>query len=89
MELFIFRVQKYLNFLCSVSDLLDFISPEQESKGNDYQRKQRRAKIFPVNDKNNQERDDAVADEVIIFNGSEDATTNKPEAITMQINQLR
>ena len=30
---------------CSVSDLLDYISPDQDSKGSDSQRKQRRAKV--------------------------------------------
>ena len=33
---------------CSVSDLLDYISPDQDSKGSDVQRKQRRAKVLDV-----------------------------------------
>ncbi|XP_054780206.1 protein REDUCED CHLOROPLAST COVERAGE 3 isoform X2 [Prosopis cineraria] len=55
----------------SVSDLLDFINPEQEPKGNDTQRKPRRAKIHPIIDKS-QEHDDSIADENIPFHGSKD-----------------
>ncbi|KAL1292751.1 hypothetical protein HN51_053310 [Arachis hypogaea] len=59
----------------SVSDLMDFISPDQDSKGNDTQRKQRRAKIVPLND-SHQEHDDGLAeDEGIIFDDSKDATS--------------
>ncbi|TKY64584.1 TSS protein [Spatholobus suberectus] len=57
----------------SVSDLLDFISPDNDSKGNDAQRKQRRAKILPTSDNNHQERDDTIADESILFDNSKDA----------------
>ncbi|KAI3463425.1 hypothetical protein Pfo_020088 [Paulownia fortunei] len=39
----------------SVSDLLDYINPDQESKGADAQRK-RRSKVFPVGDKSPQEQ---------------------------------
>lgn len=35
----------YLFLLCSVSDLLDFITPDQYSKVNDAHRKQRRTKV--------------------------------------------
>ncbi|KAI4355771.1 hypothetical protein L6164_004511 [Bauhinia variegata] len=56
----------------SVSDLLDFISPEHDSKGNDAQRKQRRAKILSMNGKNIQEHDGTTADDEIIFDGSKD-----------------
>ncbi|XP_028766383.1 protein TSS isoform X2 [Neltuma alba] len=56
----------------SVSDLLDFINPEQEPKGNDTQRKQRRAKIHPIMDKNHQQHDDSIADENIPLDGSKD-----------------
>ncbi|KAJ1429145.1 Tetratricopeptide-like helical domain superfamily [Sesbania bispinosa] len=59
----------------SVSDLLDFISPDNDSKGNDTQRKQRRAKTLPISDNNNQEHDEAIADEGIPFDNSIDATT--------------
>ncbi|KAK7389510.1 hypothetical protein VNO78_24617 [Psophocarpus tetragonolobus] len=57
----------------SVSDLLDFISPDP--KGNDAQRKQRRAKILPTSDDHSQEEhDDAIADESILFDNSKDAS---------------
>ncbi|KAI4329360.1 hypothetical protein L6164_021631 [Bauhinia variegata] len=56
----------------SVSDLLDFISPEQDSKGNDAQRKQRRTKILPINEKNLQEHDGTMANEEIIIDRSKD-----------------
>ncbi|KAF7814390.1 protein TSS isoform X1 [Senna tora] len=56
----------------SVSDLLDFISPEQDSKGNEAQRKQRRAKILPMSDKIFQEHHDATNDEEILFDSSKD-----------------
>ncbi|KAK4252929.1 hypothetical protein QN277_011056 [Acacia crassicarpa] len=56
----------------SVSDLLDFINPEQEPKGNETQRKQRRAKIHPITDKNHQEHDYSIADENIPLDGSKD-----------------
>ncbi|XP_020238207.1 protein TSS isoform X2 [Cajanus cajan] len=55
----------------SVSDLLDFISPDP--KGNDAQRKQRRAKILPTSDSIRQEHDDAIADESIHFDNPKDA----------------
>ncbi|KAL2479074.1 Tetratricopeptide repeat (TPR)-like superfamily protein [Forsythia ovata] len=41
----------------SVSDLLDYISPDQESKAADARRR-RRAKVFPVGDKSHQEQHD-------------------------------
>ncbi|KAK7294066.1 hypothetical protein RJT34_16949 [Clitoria ternatea] len=59
----------------SVSDLLDFISPDNDSKGNEAQRKQRRAKILPISDNNRQEQDDTVLDEGIPFDNSKDATS--------------
>ncbi|WJX42739.1 hypothetical protein P8452_29936 [Trifolium repens] len=63
----------------SVSDLLDFISPDNDSKGNDAQRKQRRPKILPISDNNGQEHDDAatVDDAVLVDNTKEAATTVK------------
>ncbi|KAK7381565.1 hypothetical protein VNO80_00110 [Phaseolus coccineus] len=54
----------------SVSDLLDFISPDP--KRNDAQRKQRRAKLLPTSD-NSQEHEDAVVEESIVFYDSRDA----------------
>ncbi|XP_014516280.1 protein TSS isoform X2 [Vigna radiata var. radiata] len=62
----------------SVSDLLDFISPDP--KRNDAQRKQRRAKLLPTSD-NNQEHEDAVAEESIVFYDSRDAPSMVEENI--------
>ncbi|KAJ6348343.1 hypothetical protein OIU76_004753 [Salix suchowensis] len=39
----------------SVSDLLDYISPDQDSRGSDAHRKQRRAKVLQVSDKSYQD----------------------------------
>ncbi|CAI8601337.1 unnamed protein product [Vicia faba] len=58
----------------SVSDLLDFISPDSDSKGNDAQRKQRRPKILPIIDNNSQEHDDAaIADDGIFVENAKEA----------------
>ncbi|KOM27277.1 hypothetical protein LR48_Vigan406s008700 [Vigna angularis] len=62
----------------SVSDLLDFISPDP--KRNDAQRKQRRAKLLPTSD-NSQEHEDAVAEESIVFYDSRDAPSMVEENI--------
>lgn len=43
--IYIYTLTKTFDFFCSVSDLLDFISPDQDSKGGDAQRK-RRAKVI-------------------------------------------
>ncbi|XP_027344762.1 protein TSS isoform X2 [Abrus precatorius] len=59
----------------SVSDLMDFISPDNDSKGNDAQRKLRRAKILPISDNNRQEHDDAIADEGVLFDNPKDNTS--------------
>lgn len=41
----LFLDTKTFDSFCSVSDLLDYISPDQDPKGGDAQRKQRRAKV--------------------------------------------
>ncbi|OMO54386.1 hypothetical protein CCACVL1_27818 [Corchorus capsularis] len=46
----------------SVSDLLDYISPDQDSKGSDVQRKQRRAKVLQISDKTHDTHHDSVTD---------------------------
>ncbi|XP_015870545.3 protein REDUCED CHLOROPLAST COVERAGE 3 isoform X1 [Ziziphus jujuba] len=46
----------------SVSDLLDYISPDQDSKGSDAQRRQRRAKVLQVDDKIREENHVAILD---------------------------
>ncbi|KAF5466795.1 hypothetical protein F2P56_016690 [Juglans regia] len=53
----------------SVSDLLDYISPDQDSKGSDAQKKQRRAKS---SDKTHQAQNDPTADGDMFYDGSED-----------------
>jgi protein TIF31 len=56
----------------SVSDLLDYISPDQDSKGGDAQRK-RRSKVLQVSDKSQLSQHDAVAiDNVIHINAEEE-----------------
>ncbi|XP_020968141.1 protein TSS isoform X2 [Arachis ipaensis] len=59
----------------SVSDLLDFISPELDSNGNEHaQRKQQRGKILlPISDQNLQ-REDAPSNVGVVYNGLEYAT---------------
>ncbi|KAE9588006.1 putative clustered mitochondria protein [Lupinus albus] len=59
----------------SVSDLLDFISAKHDSNENDAQRKQRRAKILPINDKNILGHDDAISGETIVFKDMKEATS--------------
>ncbi|KAM6602307.1 hypothetical protein CsatA_021916 [Cannabis sativa] len=46
----------------SVSDLLDFISPDQDSKGSDAQKRQRRAKVLQIGDKVSEEHQMPIAD---------------------------
>ncbi|KAK7255207.1 hypothetical protein RIF29_28611 [Crotalaria pallida] len=69
----------------SVSDLLDFISPDHISKVNDAQRKQRRAKVVPVSDNNHQDNDETKADEDMLFDDSKVATS-KVEGNTEETN---
>lgn len=61
----------------SVSDLLDFISPDQDSKGGDALRK-RRAKVSPVSEKSPQGQHDASNDDPMIHDNAE-ATVAKAE----------
>nr|GEZ93964.1 hypothetical protein [Tanacetum cinerariifolium] len=65
----------------SVSDLLDFISPDQDSKGADAQRK-RRAKASPVGEKSHELVTDARNDETMIHDTDE--TTVPKEAPTIK-----
>ncbi|OIW15819.1 hypothetical protein TanjilG_04354 [Lupinus angustifolius] len=59
----------------SVSDLLDFISSKHDSNENDAQRKQRRAKILPISDKNILGHDDAICGETVVFKDTKEATS--------------
>ncbi|XP_062089907.1 protein REDUCED CHLOROPLAST COVERAGE 3 [Humulus lupulus] len=47
----------------SVSDLLDYISPDQDSKGSDAQKRQRRAKVLQVGDKVSEELQVPIAND--------------------------
>ncbi|PIA42283.1 hypothetical protein AQUCO_02000027v1 [Aquilegia coerulea] len=46
----------------SVSDLLDFINPDEDAKGRDVQKKQRRAKVLQITDTYDQTQMDQVSD---------------------------
>ncbi|KAF8407168.1 hypothetical protein HHK36_006294 [Tetracentron sinense] len=50
----------------SVSDLLDYISPDRDSKGRDAQKKQRRLKVLQIGNRSNQAQHDAIPDDVAI-----------------------
>ncbi|XP_050233705.1 protein REDUCED CHLOROPLAST COVERAGE 3 [Mercurialis annua] len=54
----------------SVSDLLDYINPDQDSRGSDAQRKQRRAKVLQNSEKGHQ---DEIVEDTTVLNGSENA----------------
>ncbi|XWS11769.1 hypothetical protein CRYUN_Cryun37aG0028600 [Craigia yunnanensis] len=55
----------------SVSDLLDYISPDQDSKGTDVQRKQRRAKVLQISDKTHDTHHNLVTDSAVFLDVSE------------------
>ncbi|KAJ7962824.1 Tetratricopeptide repeat (TPR)-like superfamily protein [Quillaja saponaria] len=57
----------------SVSDLLDYISPDQDSKGSEAQRKQRRAKVLHVSDQNRHAYHGTMADEDVAIDGSKNS----------------
>lgn len=58
----------------SVSDLLDYISPDQDSKVSDAQRKQRRAKVLQLGDKSHQSQEDAMVDDEMHFDRSDNTS---------------
>ncbi|KAL8123052.1 hypothetical protein AgCh_011144 [Apium graveolens] len=64
----------------SVSDLLDFISPDQDSKGGDAHRK-RRAKVWPVGDKSQQVQHDERRNDSVVPDGIETTRTNAESSI--------
>ncbi|KAK6263688.1 hypothetical protein SCA6_019122 [Theobroma cacao] len=55
----------------SVSDLLDYISPDQDSKGSDVHRKQRRAKVLQISDKTHDTHHHLVTDSAALLDVSE------------------
>ncbi|QHO09755.1 hypothetical protein S83_014171 [Arachis hypogaea] len=74
LSVFYYRMQQY-ELALNVSDLLDFISPELDSNGNEQaQRKQQRGKILlPISEQNLQ-REDAPSNVGVVYNGLEYAT---------------
>ncbi|GMN49976.1 hypothetical protein TIFTF001_019146 [Ficus carica] len=65
----------------SVTDLLDYISPYQDSKGSDAQRRQRRAKVLQVEDKVSEEHHVATAEDELPSDVTENSTA-KADGIT-------
>lgn len=58
----------------SVSDLLDFISPDQDSKVGDAQRKQRRAKVLQIGDTSDQAQSDAIIEVEVLYDNNANTT---------------
>uniref|UniRef100_A0A5B6ZEM7 Clu domain-containing protein n=1 Tax=Davidia involucrata TaxID=16924 RepID=A0A5B6ZEM7_DAVIN len=58
----------------SVSDLLDYISPDQDSKGGDAQRK-RRVKVLQVSNKSHQVQHDLINNDTMIHDDTEGTMT--------------
>ncbi|XVE89045.1 hypothetical protein DITRI_Ditri19aG0118400 [Diplodiscus trichospermus] len=56
----------------SVSDLLNYISPDQDSRGTDVQRKQRRAKVIQISDKSHDTHHNLVTDSAVLLDVSEE-----------------
>uniref|UniRef100_A0A2N9HLW1 CLU central domain-containing protein n=1 Tax=Fagus sylvatica TaxID=28930 RepID=A0A2N9HLW1_FAGSY len=69
----------------SVSDLLDYISPDQDSKGSDSQRKQRRAKVFQLSDKTHEAQNDAIVDDIMLYDGSEKTACTTDENTEVKV----
>ncbi|XP_057967787.1 protein REDUCED CHLOROPLAST COVERAGE 3 [Malania oleifera] len=59
----------------SVSDLLDYINPDQYSKGEDAGRKLRRAKVVQTSSKSHQMQNYATTDDAMLHDGSKDTMT--------------
>ncbi|XP_052180972.1 protein REDUCED CHLOROPLAST COVERAGE 3 isoform X2 [Diospyros lotus] len=57
----------------SVSDLLDYINPDQDSKGSEVQRK-RRSKVLQLSGKSQQVQDDSMASDSVTHLDTEEAT---------------
>ncbi|GLT57310.1 hypothetical protein SLA2020_302920 [Shorea laevis] len=72
----------------SVSDLLDYISPDQDSKGIDAQRKQRRAKVLQLSDKSHQAQDDAIVDDDLLYDGSENTVGTKDGNTKVKVSKV-
>ncbi|XP_031250028.1 protein TSS [Pistacia vera] len=61
----------------SVSDLLDYISPDQDSKANEAQRKHRRAKVVQNSEKNHEGNHDVIVKDALLHDGIKDSKTVK------------
>ncbi|KAB2077912.1 hypothetical protein ES319_A06G125800v1 [Gossypium barbadense] len=66
----------------SVSDLLNYISPDQDSKGSDVQRKQRRSKVLQISDKTHDTRNNLQTDGAVFVDATDKATA------TVDINEI-
>ncbi|KAJ4718450.1 Tetratricopeptide repeat (TPR)-like superfamily protein [Melia azedarach] len=53
----------------SVSDLLDFISPDQDSNGSEAHRKQRRAKVVQISEKAHEAHHDVMVEDALAHDG--------------------
>ncbi|XP_044485664.1 protein TSS-like [Mangifera indica] len=74
----------------SVSDLLDYINPDQDSKANEGQRKHRRAKAVQNTEKNHEAHHDVIVRDALLHDGMKDAKTitesNVEEVIISKVN---
>ncbi|KDP37052.1 hypothetical protein JCGZ_06108 [Jatropha curcas] len=59
----------------SVSDLLDYISPDQYSRGSDTQKKQRRLKVLQISDKGHQIHQAEIVEHAVLRDRSENAAS--------------
>ncbi|KAJ4718445.1 Tetratricopeptide repeat (TPR)-like superfamily protein [Melia azedarach] len=68
----------------SVSDLLDFISPDQDSKGSEAHRKQRRAKVVQISEKTHEAHHDVMVEDALAHDGLKNSmaiTESKTEEV--------
>ncbi|CAK9310385.1 unnamed protein product [Citrullus colocynthis] len=65
----------------SVSDLLDYISPDQDPKGNDTQRKHRRAKVVSASDKTHQGHQNEMAEDELHIDSPKPVTESSHDSV--------
>lgn len=65
----------------SVSDLLDYISPDQDLKGNDTQRKHRRAKVVSASDKTHQGHQNEMAEDELHIDSPKPVTESSYDSV--------
>ncbi|KAF9617084.1 hypothetical protein IFM89_033189 [Coptis chinensis] len=78
----------------SVSDLLDFINPDEETKGKDVQKKQRRVKVLQITDRDDLAQSDQIADIQLDVRstytpGTVENSTEKEESDATVLEQLK